>query len=84
MLKDKGQVLIGIVYGSTSSSDENNGRLWFAIKCINNFNHYSRVILSSDFNVPGVNWVDFNYLRSELSQAANLFNAIDDAICFIV
>ena len=41
-------------------------------------------VLSSDFNVPGVNWVDFNYLRSELSQAANLFNTINDAICFIM
>ena len=47
-LKDKGQLLIGIVYCSPSSSDDNNGRLLSAIRSINNFNHFSRVLLIGD------------------------------------
>ena len=82
MLKDKGQFLIGIVYHSLSSSDDNNGRLLSAIKSINNFNHFSRVLLIGDFNVPDINWEDSNYLGSELSLAANFFDAINDAYLF--
>ena len=55
VLRDKEQLLIGIVYRSPSSSDDNNGRLLSAIKSINNFNHFSQVLLIGDFNVPGIN-----------------------------
>ena len=48
MLKDKEQLLIGIVYRSPSSSDTNNGRLLSAIESINNLNYLSRVLLFGD------------------------------------
>ena len=64
MVKDKEQLLIGIVYQSPSSSDTNTGRLLSAIKSINNFNRFSRVLLIGDFNVPGINWEDSNYSGS--------------------
>ena len=82
VLRDKEQLLIGIVYRSPSSSDDNNGRLLSAIKSINNFNHFSQVLLIGDFNVPGINWEDSNYSGSESSLAANLFDAINDAYLF--
>ena len=82
MLKDKEQLLIGIVYQSPSSSDTNNGRLLSAIKSINNFNRFSRVLLIGYFNLPGINWEDSNYSGSESSLAASLFDAINDTYLF--
>ena len=38
--------------------------------------------LIGDFNVPDINWEDSNYLGSELSLAANFFDAINDAYSF--
>ena len=78
-LKNKKELLIGIVYHSPSSSDENNNRLLTAIKSINNLIHFSQVLLIGDFNVPEINWEDSNYSGSESSLAAKLFDAINDA-----
>ena len=60
-LKDKGQHLIGIVYRSPSSSDNNNGRLYYPPSKV------LTTLITFHFNVVEINWKDSNYLGSELS-----------------
>ena len=82
-LKNNEHLLIGIVYRSPSSSDDdNNGRLLSAIRSINDLNNFSQVLLIGDFNVSGINWEDSNYSGSESSLAASLLDAINDAYLF--
>ena len=53
ILKDDERLLIGIVYCSPFSSEENNSRLLSAIQSINSFGvSYMHVLLIGDFNVP--------------------------------
>ena len=81
-LRDNEQLLIGLVYRSPSSSDDNNCRLISAIRGINDLNIFSQVLLFGDFNSPGINWEDLDYAGSETSLAACLLDAINDAYLF--
>jgi len=80
-LKDNEQLLIGVVYRSPSSSEDNNSRLLSAIRSIDEFS-VPHVLLTGDFNVSGINWEDSVYSGSESSLAANLLDATNDAYLF--
>jgi len=56
-------ILVGCIYRSPNSSDENNSQLSQLLKAANT-NKYTNVLILSDFNFPHVNW--------ELEQANTL------------
>jgi len=79
MLGNNQQLPVGIVYRFPSSSDTNNSRLLSAIRGINELKQFSQVLLMGDFNVPGINWEDLDYVGSASSLASDLLDATNDA-----
>ena len=58
--ENKEKVLIGNIYHSGSSSEENTTKMLNIIKDINTFKQFDRVIITGDFNFPNIKWRNDN------------------------
>ena len=54
-LKDRDRLLVGVIYRSPSSTDEDNRKLLSVISEAVNMKT-SHLLIFGDFNYPGINW----------------------------
>ncbi|KAJ3607153.1 hypothetical protein NHX12_026667 [Muraenolepis orangiensis] len=67
---DKGdKLLVGCIYRSPNSSVETNNALNSLMRKVGD-KYYSHVLITGDFNYPGVNWVDWT-TKGESTEAAD-------------
>ena len=55
-LPDSSQLLVGVIYRSPSSNEDNNSKLIDVISNLWCYKECSHVLLMGDFNVPNINW----------------------------
>ena len=65
---DNVKMLVGVVYRSPQSSDENDNALNTAISKIDTYHDCSELIMG-DFNVPNIDWIDLTCSNSDRSFA---------------
>ena len=71
--------LIGVMYRSPSSTDENNQKLLSMIRESSQLHNISRVLLMGDFNVPAIDWQELTYSGSSNDFTAEFLCAVQDS-----
>ena len=73
------KMLVGVVYRSPQSSDENDKALNTAISNIDNYHDCSELLIMGDFNVPNIDWIDLTCSNSDRSFAHQFIDASLDS-----
>ena len=75
------KILVGSVYRSTSSTDENNALLLEKIRKAYEIAGDNRILLLGDFNVPKVDWAEMSLLKGAKIIDCQMLNVTED--CFL-
>ncbi|KAK3106090.1 hypothetical protein FSP39_012594 [Pinctada imbricata] len=74
-LKDNDKLLLGCVYKSPSSTEENHKLLNDMVRNINAEDIYSHILVAGDFNFPDINWTTWN---SQDKQSIDFIESLRD------
>ena len=72
------KTVIGCIYRSPNSSEENNKKVNDFIKGLGTMKN-TNLILTGDYNYPQINWTDEGYGRAEEKKAAEFLDSVMDA-----
>ena len=72
------KTLIGCVYRSPNSSEENNTKLNNFIKSLGDMKN-TNLIMIGDFNYPKISWTDEGYGMTEYNKSLEFLNSVMDA-----
>ena len=76
LLADRKRLLVGVVYRSPNSPEENNKRMLDILKTAATAN-YDYLMICGDFNLPKINWTANQCLDTENSFTAEFVNSIE-------
>ena len=77
LLSDSKRLLVGVVYRSPNSPDENN-RAMLEILRITTTEKFDYLLVCGDFNLPRIDWVSSLCLDSDTSFSADFMNTIEE------
>ena len=77
LLSDSKRLLLGVVYRSPNSPDENNQKMLDILR-IAAAAKFDYLLVCGDFNVPRINWEANQCLDSENSYSAEFMSAVED------
>ena len=80
-LKGKDKLLVGCIYRSPNSSKENDEQLMNDLRKVCEGDMYSHFMLSGDFNIPEINWIDGSTTHNETHLTHRFLECTRD--CFL-
>ena len=80
-LNENDKLLIGCVYRSPNSTEENNEKMLDGVRKICNGDKFTHLLLCGDFNIPEIDWTEEVSLKNVRHLAFRFMECVRD--CFL-